>query len=668
MGPAFDPDRVTTDDLMATLVPYLETRHGVSHIEMLHNALDATAMRRHGYTGRPVVTYCAPLFPGDEDRAFQAMKGNARQNIRRAERLGLVVAEDGGAAFTDEHFAQLSEVYVRGGYAIPFGRRRVAECLEHLQASGHLLALAVYLPERRARIATGTFLINGRELLLWMWAHRAHYRWYRPTELMTWTAMQRAMEAGCTSFDLNGRGAFKAKFGAEPDESKVRWIRSRPRWLGHVRTAAETGYRVQQAVRGRLAALGRRAVEKRRDRAAACVLGDIDLVHALGLAGTSSVVVAPPGMPARHSRWTREHLAWTDAWDRPEQLVDSLVAFAAHEPEPPVLFYQEDRSLLLVSRYRERLEQFFRFVIPDAQLVEQLVDKSRFHALASRLGLPTPPTVTLRPGDPLPAELGLDGPLILKPLTRRPERWEPVAGAGRKALRIDTREALAALWPRLDAAGIPVLAQRLVPGPETCVESYHVYVDGRGRIVAGFTGRKIRTWPQEFGDSSALEITDAADVAALGADVVKRLRLRGVAKLDFKRGPDGRLHLLEVNPRFTLWHHPGARAGVNIPAIVWADLVNLPRPPIGPVRAGVRWCKAWTDRHAARAQGIPATRWAGFLLGCEARRGFAWSDPLPAVTAALVRRLGLRSEGRSPLDHHLSAGQLHPAAPRRPGG
>ena len=44
------------------------------------------------------------------------------------------------------------------------------------------------------------------------------------------------------------------------------------------------------------------------------------------------------------------------------------------------------------------------------------------------------------------------------------------------------------------------------------------------------------------------------------------LGLRGVAKLDFKRTAAGELVLLEVNPRFNLWHLPGAVAGVNLPA------------------------------------------------------------------------------------------------------
>jgi hypothetical protein len=69
---------------------------------------------------------------------------------------------------------------------------------------------------------------------------------------MTWTVMQRAMEAGCETFDLMGEGDFKANFGAELDASKVRWVRSRYRWLTLARRLAKTCYGWQQSLRGHL--------------------------------------------------------------------------------------------------------------------------------------------------------------------------------------------------------------------------------------------------------------------------------------------------------------------------------------------------------------------------------------------------------------------------------
>src|SRR4051794_32830610 len=114
----------------------------------------------------------------------------------------------------------------------------------------------------------------------------------------------------------------------------------------------------------------------------ACIMGDMDLVRPLGLAGIPCAVVARTGDPPRFSRFTRAALDWMDPWGQVEELVQALLRFGSAQPEPPVLFYQEDGHLLLVSRHRDRLKEVFRFVIPDLNLVEDLVDKSRFQVLA----------------------------------------------------------------------------------------------------------------------------------------------------------------------------------------------------------------------------------------------------------------------------------------------
>ena len=388
----------------------------------------------------------------------------------------------------------------------------------------------------------------------------------------------------------------------------------------------------------------------------ACVLGDMDLVRPIGLAGIPCAVVARRGAAPRFSRFARARVEWFDAWDEPEALVEVLVRFGAAQAERPVLFYEEDRELLLVSRHRDRLATAFRFVVPHAELVEDLVDKDRFRDLARRIGLPTPGATLIRAGDSVDEASALRFPLIVKPLTRRTDRWEPIAGS-RKAIEIESAAELRALCRRLADGQVDVLAQELIPGPESMIESYHVYADARGEIVGEFTGRKIRTYPAQYGHSTALVTTDAPDVAALGRELVARLGLTGVAKFDFKRGPDGALHLLEVNPRFNLWHHLGAAAGVNLPALVYGDLVGDVRPPRVAARAGMRWCKPWRDVAAARQHGISMREWLSWALRCETRRLLAWDDPLPLVCGALFHFVPTAASRGAP-----SRDQLAPTA------
>jgi len=371
----------------------------------------------------------------------------------------------------------------------------------------------------------------------------------------------------------------------------------------------------------------------------AYVLGDMDLVRPLGLAGIRCVVVAPDPGGLAHSRYTERTLSFPTEGRTEGEMVDTLVNFGMRETQPPVLYFQEDTHLLMVSRHRRRLAQAFRFALPAADFIEQLVDKARFQRLSEERALPVPRTRVLHPTpDSQPPALDLRYPLIVKPLTRL-ESWATIERGG-KALALESAADLAALWPRLTAAGIDLLAQELIPGPESAIESYHVYVDAQGEVAGEFTGRKIRTLPATYGHSTALTLTDirtqGADVAALGRDVAVRIGLRGVAKFDFKRAPDGGLHLLEINPRFNLWHHLGAVAGVNLPALVYADLTGRSRPRAAIARAGTCWCRLKQDRLAVREAGGSTLAWLLWAARCEASP-IHWDDPMPFLHPKLQR-------------------------------
>ena len=377
----------------------------------------------------------------------------------------------------------------------------------------------------------------------------------------------------------------------------------------------------------------------------ACVMGDMNLVRPLGLAGISCAVVASPGDPTTYSRFVRAVLPCDSFSKNLDALADMLLRFGTAQQEPPVLFFEEDSHLLFVSRYRERLGQAFRFILPEVALVEDLVDKTRFQPLAERLGLPIPASRRIRPcPNSAPVSIDLRFPVVIKPLRRR-SPWELIAGNS-KAIEVATEKAFRELWPRLASNEMDLLVQEMIPGPESCIESYHVYVDHRGEIAGEFTGRKIRTYPPSCGHSTALETTDAGDVASLGRELVQKLDLHGVAKFDFKRDPDGALHLLEVNPRFNLWHVLGARAGVNIPAMVYADLTGQSRPPPAKARPGVRWCTLPSDLFAARSIGLPLWSWLPWVIRCEVTSHINWDDPV------LVQAVWHR--GRSNVSKRLS--------------
>jgi D-aspartate ligase len=371
----------------------------------------------------------------------------------------------------------------------------------------------------------------------------------------------------------------------------------------------------------------------------AFVLGSLSLIRPLGRAGVP--IAALVNEANRHLSLSRYVAHSVPVGDDP---IETMVRFACSRTEPPVLFFEGDDDLTLVSRNRDRLAGCFRFALPPPELVENLVDKKRFAGLAARHALPVPATRVIAAGE-VPSDWR-HFPCILKPAVRT--HWFGAHLNGRtisteKALRAGTREELETICGGLQGYPCDFILQELVEGGEEHVVSYHAYVRD-GVVVADFTGRKVRTTPRAYGFSSCVEITDEAPVRHAGRDVLERIGFSGVVKLDFKEEPrTGRLHLLEANPRFNLWHHPGAIAGVNLPLLVYRDLVAPGSVPASAVkaRAGVRWMSAALDLRALdeyRAAGELTTfGWLRDLAGADIVEDMCWRDPLPGVVRLLNR-------------------------------
>jgi hypothetical protein len=88
----------------------------------------------------------------------------------------------------------------------------------------------------------------------------------------------------------------------------------------------------------------------------ALILGGIELVRPLALAGIRCQVVSGPRDATRFSRHavTVFPVDWSDpVSSHGPELVERLVRHGAGQPQPPVLFYYWDEPLLFVSRHRE---------------------------------------------------------------------------------------------------------------------------------------------------------------------------------------------------------------------------------------------------------------------------------------------------------------------------
>lgn len=373
-----------------------------------------------------------------------------------------------------------------------------------------------------------------------------------------------------------------------------------------------------------------------RDGPPVLLLGGLNLVRALGLAGIPVIVATTDRHePALSSRYCNGHFILPPL-EHPLGMVDALLSagreLAGVAGRKVPIFYSNDEYLSLIQQHREALAEHFLMLLNDAQTDAQLLDKSRFEGLARERGLTIPRALSWHD---LPR---VQGPVLAKPRARKLRR--EMAGldvlltkAGKARVFASGREAAAN--PLLAELHQHFALQEYIPGLDAELVSFHGFSDEAGRLLAWFCGRKIRTYPALTGMSSFVELIHDASLERAGRAVAEAIPLRGVFKIDFKRDArDGRFVVLEVNTRFNLWHYLGAANGLNLAEVAYRYLVDGERPADGRYGERYRWVDFRFDYLAFRELASRgALSWRGWLSSLLAKRKvyqlFSWTDPLP---------------------------------------
>ncbi|MDI1434733.1 ATP-grasp domain-containing protein [Polyangium sorediatum] len=385
-----------------------------------------------------------------------------------------------------------------------------------------------------------------------------------------------------------------------------------------------------------------------------CFSGDAPAEAGLPVPRIPFVVASTrAGDPTFGSRYVARTAVLSDPVTNPDQTAEDLRIVAERTGGRPVLFYGTDAMLLCISRHREMLERHYRFLLPPAERVEDLVDKARFATLARRLGLPVPATVAsaeARTRAEVMARVPL--PCAVKPVNHTSFRTSAAVreegGLPWKAFFARTPEELDKRLAQMRRSGTAFVVQRYVRGGDDHITSFHAWMNARGEPVAHHVGKKIRTYPSGSGESTFIEIVEDPEVTRVGLEVVRALGLVGVVKLDFKRDAEtGELFLLEANPRFNLWNRLGAASGVNLPLVAYAELAGLPLPHTGPVRPGLRWASVEGDVRAflldyGPSGAVSLRDFVASYRGPKVFDVFAWDDPWPLVLT-LAKRVGQRA-------------------------
>lgn len=245
---------------------------------------------------------------------------------------------------------------------------------------------------------------------------------------------------------------------------------------------------------------------------------------------------------AKVSRYCQLAFDYPVSTSEPTQFVDSVLEFVrAHQID--LVIPVTDWTLGPLSAERERFSALCRLAMPSHAAVEFASDKFRTIQLAQEIGIGVPKTQLIRSLDDF-SHAGTAFPAVVK--DRFSVRWiQHKAVFGSVAYAYSAEELKRKVADRIEATG-DAMVQEFVSGEGI---GFSCFI-ASGKMFLPFQWLRVREVDPRGSASSARKSIPLDDaLVSQSQRLITRMGFEGMAMVEYKRTPDGRLVLMEINGR-----------------------------------------------------------------------------------------------------------------------
>lgn len=325
-----------------------------------------------------------------------------------------------------------------------------------------------------------------------------------------------------------------------------------------------------------------------------------------------------------------------------------------------VLYPVSDDEVLLVSEHRKELGEYFRFVMPDHEIVTSLVTKDGLHRVSEQHHIPAPRSYPAGSLDAVEAVADrLPYPVILKPAFSPSWLRDEIAilvkqnmlSGMSKVVYCQDAKRLVEMYRKIAVFDPRMIIEEVIPGSDDQLVYFCFYLDRNSVPLATFAGIKVRVLPVGFGSATYVRSFYDEKLEQASLRLLEAVRYQGLGGVEFKRDSrDGQYKLIEFNARLGMWDSYGVKCGVDIPYLSYCDALQRPVEPQRKYRSGVLWIDMQRDTRAFiilhRNKQLGLWRWLRSLLGEKEWAFFSWDDWKPAWVSLkqVINRQGKRKK------------------------
>lgn len=371
----------------------------------------------------------------------------------------------------------------------------------------------------------------------------------------------------------------------------------------------------------------------------------LSVARSLGRRGIPVRVSAPPGSPQLDSRYCAERLVSSKREGIQDHWLE-LLTLRGEEFAGSLLLACDDDAVSFLATHRAELEDDYLLddAVPSTHLA--MLDKKKTLELAKSAGIDIPGYWEVERIEDVDAIFdSISFPIIIKPIHSHLFQRH-FSGGDRKFLEAHDGDELRTHLKTVFDLGLRVMLVEKIPGPDSLLGSYYTYIDADGRALFHYTKKIVRRYPMNEGGASFHRTEWDEEIAEAGQRFFEGVAYRGFGNVEFKRDErDGKLKIIECNPRFTAAQELLVRSGLDTAVIVYNHVTGEPLPAIDRCREDIRyWYPVRDFRAYLQLRKRNELSFAGWLASVYHRHCFPFfrfDDPKPSVARCFRKIVSL---------------------------
>lgn len=354
--------------------------------------------------------------------------------------------------------------------------------------------------------------------------------------------------------------------------------------------------------------------------------------RSLGEAGIPVYVVDKNNCIARYSKYCEKFFFCPDF--EIDDLAFFLINLAKKEQlQNWLLLPSNDHAVYTISKNKTDLEQYFKVITPDIDIIDNIYDKAKLLSVARKNEVPIPNTHYFKdPEEDLPERLAF--PVI----TKGRYGLSFYKALGKKALVANNagelRKQLKYIDDKYDIKY--TLTQEVIPDFKTNKTVSFTAFCINGVIKTFWMGIKLREHPVQFGTGTLAKSIYIPECYNQSLPLLKSLHYTGVCEIEYLKDPsNNRYKLIEINARTWLWVGLAKACGIDYAKIVYNYLNNLKNTYPNAYDTNAYWINGLTDPvfslKAIIAGQISLISYLKTIFKNKVRAVFHVRDPIPAT-------------------------------------